>query len=77
MHERVLHLHVVEDTPSTVWVSGAQTFPTSGVLVAALHWNSHHLETGREREQGGDAEIINTLVVIKLAKRAVYSAGWR
>ena len=50
------HLHIVEDTPSTVRVSGAQTLPASGVLLAALHWNSHHLGRQREgeRERGGE-----------------------
>lgn len=60
------HLHVMEDTPSTVGVSGAQTVPTSGVLLAALHWNPHHLETRRQR--GGDEDIISTVGVIKLGK---------
>lgn len=57
MCECVQYLHIVEDTPSTVRVSGAQTLPTSGVLLAALHWNSHHLQggegEGRVREGGG------------------------
>lgn len=76
------YLHIVEDTPSTVRVSGAQTLPTSGVLLTALHWDSHHLGRQREgekergREQGGDEEIISILI-IKLVKQSVYSAGWR
>lgn len=48
----VWHLHVVEDTPSTVRVSGAQTLPASGVLLAALHRDSHHLDRKTCRERG-------------------------
>ena len=48
------YLHIVEDTPSTVRVSGAQTLPTSGVLLAAFHWDSNHL--GGERERMGYRE---------------------
>ncbi len=55
-YECVWYLHIVEDTPSTVRVSGAQTLPTSGVLLAAFHWNSHHLERERETDRQTDKE---------------------
>lgn len=46
----VWNLHIVKDTPSTVRVSGAQTVPTGGVLLTALHWNSHHLHKETQTE---------------------------
>lgn len=37
--------HIVQDTPATVGVPGAQTFPTGLVLLAGLNGNLGHLQT--------------------------------
>ena len=53
-----MYLHVVEDTPATVGVFGAQALATGGVLLTALYWYPAHLQRevgeleidGKERE---------------------------
>jgi aromatic ring hydroxylase len=47
-----VYLHVVEDTPATVGVFGAQALATGGVLLTALYWYPAHLQ--REVGGGGD-----------------------
>lgn len=41
--EQDLHLHIVQDTPAAVRVSGAQTRSTGSVLLAALYRYTGHL----------------------------------
>lgn len=42
--------HVVEDTPATVGVTGAQTLGTCTVLLAGLHRDLSHLKQRNDRE---------------------------
>ena len=55
-------LHVVQDTPATVGVSGAKTFAAGGVLSAVLHWNPGQLQEDRQQLSGEEhASVVKML----------------